>query len=249
MARMYYDEDADLALIRGRKVAILGYGSQGHAHALNLRDSGIDVRVGLPPSSESRAKAETQGLTVLEPSEACAWAAVIMVLVPDTVQAALYREAIRPHLTPARPSCSPTDSTCDSARWICRQMWTSRWSRRSHQATASANCIRRAPVRRRSSPSIRMPGAMPSRRPGIRKGHRRHSCRGHRDNFHGGNRNRSVRRAGGALRRGDRTGQGRIRNVGEAGYQPEIAYFECLHELKLIVDLMYQGGLATCAIP
>lgn len=99
MARMYYDKDANLELVRGRKVAVLGFGSQGHAHALNLRDSGVDVRVGLPLSSVSRAKAEAQGLTVFEPDEACAWATLIMVLVPDTVQASLYTRAIQPHLT------------------------------------------------------------------------------------------------------------------------------------------------------
>src|SRR5437899_8979253 len=99
MARMFYDRDADPGLIRAKKVAVVGYGSQGHAHALNLRDSGVDVRVGLPASSRSRAKAQAEGLTVLEPAEACAWADVIMVLVPDTVQAALYREAIKPHLS------------------------------------------------------------------------------------------------------------------------------------------------------
>ena len=98
MPKVYYDADADLALVRGRKVAVLGYGSQGHAHALNLRESGVDVRVGLPASSGSRAKAQADGLTVLEPAAACAWADVIMVLVPDTVQAALYRDAIKPNL-------------------------------------------------------------------------------------------------------------------------------------------------------
>ena len=112
MPKIYYDADADLALIRGRKVAILGYGSQGHAHALNLRDSGVDVRVGLHAGSKSRAKAQADGLTVNDPTTACAWADVIMVLVPDTVQAALYREAIRPNLSAvafcvtARQACS-----------------------------------------------------------------------------------------------------------------------------------------------
>src|SRR6476469_3793778 len=102
MATMYYDDSADLRLIQQRKVAIIGYGSQGHAHALNLRDSGVDVRVGLPASSRSREKAQADGVTVLEPIEACAWADVIMVLVPDTAQAAVYRDAIQPHLTPLK---------------------------------------------------------------------------------------------------------------------------------------------------
>src|SRR3954453_23073348 len=98
MPKVYYDADADLALVKGRKVAVHGYGSPGPADALNLRDSGLDVRVGLPASSGSRAKAQADGLTVLEPAAACAWADVIMVLVPDTVQAALYRDAIKPNL-------------------------------------------------------------------------------------------------------------------------------------------------------
>ncbi len=88
MAKIHYE--ADLGIIRGRKVAIIGYGSQGHAHALNLRDSGVQVRVGLPATSASKAKAEAQGLIVNSPAEAAAWADVIMVLTPDTGQGALY---------------------------------------------------------------------------------------------------------------------------------------------------------------
>ena len=98
MKQVYYDRDADLGIIQGRNVAILGYGSQGHAHALNLRDSGVTVRVGLMPTSPSCAKARAQGLTVVEPAAACDWADVVMVLVPDTVQAALFKDAIRPNL-------------------------------------------------------------------------------------------------------------------------------------------------------
>ena len=95
---MFYDDDADLSVIQGRKVAVLGYGSQGHAHALSLRDSGVDVRVGLKADSKSRAKAEEQGLRVVTPSEACAEADVIMILVPDPVQRAVYEEAVAPNL-------------------------------------------------------------------------------------------------------------------------------------------------------
>src|SRR6202163_1874693 len=98
MANLYYDKDADLALIQNKKVAIIGYGSQGHAHALNLRDSGVSVRVGLHEGSASRAKAEKDGLTVTSPAEAAAWADVIMVLAPDTKQPKLYRDSILPHL-------------------------------------------------------------------------------------------------------------------------------------------------------
>src|SRR5260370_13742674 len=98
MANLYYDDSADLALIQSKKVAIIGYGSQGHAHALNLRDSGVTVRVGLHPGSASRAKAEKEGLTVGTPAEVAAWADVIMILAPDTKQPKLYREAVEPHL-------------------------------------------------------------------------------------------------------------------------------------------------------
>ena len=98
MAEIFYDDDADLSLVQGRKVAVLGYGSQGHAHALSLRDSGVDVRVGLPEGSKSRAQAESDGLPVATPAEACAQADLVMVLAPDTVQRSLYAEAIEPNL-------------------------------------------------------------------------------------------------------------------------------------------------------
>ena len=98
MAEMFYDDDADLSVIQGKKVAVIGYGSQGHAHALNLRDSGVDVRVGLPEGSRSRAKAEDEGLRVLTPAEAVQEADVIVVLAPDQVQRTVYANDIRPNL-------------------------------------------------------------------------------------------------------------------------------------------------------
>src|SRR5689334_3727725 len=98
MATMYYDKDADLALIRSRKVGVIGYGSQGHAHALNLKDSGVAVRVGLPPTSRSRAKAQAAGLTVGTVADVAKWADVVMILIPDTSQAAVYRDEIEPNL-------------------------------------------------------------------------------------------------------------------------------------------------------
>ena len=99
MATIYYDNSADLSLIRAKKVAVFGYGSQGHAHALNLKDSGVDVRVVLQAGSRSRAKAEADGLTVVSGSEASAWADVIMLLTPDTTQAGVYAEQVAPHLS------------------------------------------------------------------------------------------------------------------------------------------------------
>src|SRR3712207_2936457 len=95
---MFYDDDADLALIQGKNVAVLGYGSQGHAHSLSLRDSGVDVRVGLPEGSRSRAKAEAEGLRVLTPAEAVEEADVIVILAPDHVQRKLYAESVAPNL-------------------------------------------------------------------------------------------------------------------------------------------------------
>jgi ketol-acid reductoisomerase len=99
MPKMYHEKDADIALIRGKKVGIVGYGSQGHAHALSLKDSGVDVRVGLPTTSESRVKAKASGLTVGTVPEVAAWADVIMILVPDTVQPEVYKKDVAPHLT------------------------------------------------------------------------------------------------------------------------------------------------------
>src|SRR2546425_6275993 len=100
MATMYYDKDADLALIRGKKVAVIGYGSQGHAHALNLQDSGVSVRGGLPAASRSREKARGAGLTVGEVSEVSQWADVVMILIPDTAQGKVYRDEIERNLQP-----------------------------------------------------------------------------------------------------------------------------------------------------
>src|SRR5689334_2287815 len=99
MAKIYLDKDADLSLIQSKKVAIIGYGSQGHAHAQNLRDNGVSVRIGLPAQSASRTRAQADGFTVSTPSEATAWADVVMILTPDTKQPALYKQHIEPHLT------------------------------------------------------------------------------------------------------------------------------------------------------
>src|ERR1041384_7120261 len=97
-AEVFYDSDADLSIIQGRKVAVIGYGSQGHAHALSLRDSGVDVRIGLPEGSKSRAKAAEEGLRVVTPAEAAAEADLIMILAPDTKQRHIYAESIAPNL-------------------------------------------------------------------------------------------------------------------------------------------------------
>ena len=102
MATIFYDQDADLSVVQGRKVAVMGYGSQGHAHALNLRDSGVDVRVGLPPGARLGRGRTAAGPHGAVPAEAAAWADLIVVLVPDTSQPALYRDAILPNLAPGK---------------------------------------------------------------------------------------------------------------------------------------------------
>ena len=114
MATLYYEKDADPGLIRGRKVAVIGYGSQGHAHALNLSESGVDVRVGLRADSSSRQKAEEAGLSVRSVADATEEADVIMILLPDTEQASVYEAEIAPHLREATPCSSPTASTSAS---------------------------------------------------------------------------------------------------------------------------------------
>ena len=245
MAKMYYDDDADLSVIQGRHVAVLGYGSQGHAHALSLRDSGVDVRVGLPEGSKSRAKAEAEGLRVVTPYEACEEADLIMILAPDHVQRHLYVEAVAPNLV-------------DGDALFFGHGFNIRFGYITPPAGVDVAMV--APkgpghlVRREFSAGRGVPvlvaveqdatgGAWPL--------------------------TLSYAKAIGGLRAGgiqttfteecetDLFGEQAVLCGGvsqlvqygfetlvEAGYQPEVAYFECLHELKLIVDLMYEGGIA-----
>jgi len=242
---MYYDDDADLSVIQGRHVAVLGYGSQGHAHALSLRDSGVDVRVGLPEGSKSRAKAEAEGLRVVTPYEACEEADLIMILAPDHVQRHLYLEAVAPNLV-------------DGDALFFGHGFNIRFGYITPPSGVDVAMV--APkgpghlVRREFSAGRGVPvlvaveqdatgGAWPL--------------------------TLSYAKAIGGLRAGgiqttfteecetDLFGEQAVLCGGvsqlvqygfetlvEAGYQPEVAYFECLHELKLIVDLMYEGGIA-----
>jgi ketol-acid reductoisomerase len=245
MAKVYYDADANLDLVRGRRVAVLGYGSQGHAHALNLRDSGVDVRVGLPATSGSRAKAHADGISVLEPEQACAWANVIMVLVPDTAQASLYARAIRPHL-----------SAGDTLMFA--HGFNVRFGTLDLPSDIDVSMI--AP----KSPGHRVRELYQegAGTPALLAVHQDASGRAHALAL-------SYAKAIGVTRAGvlettfaeetetDLFGEQAVlcggvsalvkagfETLTNAGYQPEVAYFECLHELKLIVDLMYQGGLS-----
>jgi ketol-acid reductoisomerase len=241
---MYYDRDADLASIRRRRVAIVGFGSQGHAHALNLRDSGVDVCVGLHATSASVGRAQAAGLRVAAVAEAAEWGDLIMLLVPDTRQPEVYERAVRPHLTPGKmlmfahgfnirfQSIVPPEGV-DVAMIApkapghrVREVFIEGGGTPAllavHQdATGEAKTIALAYAR-----------ALGCTRAGVIEttfaeetetdlfGEQAVLCGGVS----------ALVKAG-------------FDTLVEAGYQPEIAYFECLHELKLIVDLMYRGGL------
>jgi len=244
MVQIRYDKDADLALIRGKKVAIMGYGSQGHAHALNLRDSGVDVRVGLHEGSKSRARAEAEGLRVLTPSDAAAEADVIMVLVPDTTQPRLYGESIAPHLTPGKTLMFAHGFNIRYGTIVAPEgVDVSMIAPKSpghrvretfvegggvpallavHQdASGSADAL-----------ALSYACAIGSGRAGVLR--TTFSEETETDLF-----GEQAVLCGGV----SHLVKAGFETLVEAGYQPEIAYFECLHELKLIVDLMYRGGL------
>ncbi|MDR1394157.1 MAG: ketol-acid reductoisomerase [Bifidobacteriaceae bacterium] len=245
MAELFYDEDADLSVIQSRKVGVIGYGSQGHAHALNLRDSGVEVRVGLAEASKSRAKAEDEGLTVGTPAEVAAWADVVMMLVPDQVARLVYSQDVAPNLTAGKAL-----------------LFAHGFNIRFGYITAPAgvdvamvapkgpgHLVRREYVDGRGVPvlvAVEVDASGQAWQLAL-----------------------SYAKALGGLRAagikttyteetetdlfGEQTvlcgGVSHLIQAGfevltEAGYQPEIAYFEVLHELKLIVDLIYEGGIA-----
>ncbi len=245
MATLYYDQDADLALIRAKKVAVLGYGSQGHAHALNLKESGVEVCVGLPSSSRSRAKAEAAGLQVRTPFDASEWADVIMVLVPDTAQAALYEREIAPALRSGktlmfahgfniRYGCITPPEGVDvsmvapkSPGHRVRELYQEGGGTPAlvavHQdASGSAKAL-----------ALSYAKALGLTRAGVLE--TTFTEETETDLF-----GEKAVLCGGA----SALVQAGFETLVEAGYQPEVAYFECLHELKLIVDLMYRGGLS-----
>jgi len=244
MATMFYDKDADIDLIRKRKVAVIGYGSQGHAHALNLRDSGVDVRVGLHAASKSRAKAQADGLTVNEPAAACAWADVIMVLVPDTVQAALYKEAIRPNLSAGKTlmfahGFNVRFGTLDLPKDIDVSMIAPKSPghrvRELYQegaGTPALLAVHQDPSGKAKDVALSYGKAIGVARAGIIE--TTFAEETETDLF-----GEQAVLCGGV----SALVKAAFDTLVEAGYQPEIAYFECMHELKLIVDLMYQGGL------
>src|SRR5467141_4329550 len=245
MANLYYDNSADLSLIQAKKVAIIGYGSQGHAHALNLRDSGVSVRVGLHEGSASRAKAEKEGLTVNSPAGAAAWADVIMILVPDTKQPKVYRDAIEPNLKPGKtlmfahgfnirfgtikpPAAVDVSMIAPKAPGHrVREVFTEGGGTPAllaveQDASGSAKALALAYAK-----------GLGCTRAGVLEttfteetetdlfGEQAVLCGGVSELIKAG-----------------------FDTLVDAGYQPEVAYFECMHELKLIVDLIYRGGLS-----
>ncbi|NLT54761.1 MAG: ketol-acid reductoisomerase [Actinomycetales bacterium] len=242
---MYYDDDADLSIIQGRNVAVLGYGSQGHAHSLSLRDSGVDVRVGLPEGSRSRPKAEAQGLRVVTPAQACEEADVIMVLVPDPVQRHVYADAIAPNLVDG-------DAIFFGHGFNIRFGYVAPPEGVDVCMVAPkgpGHLVRREYVDGRGVPVLvaverdASGGAWPLTLSyakaigGLRAGGIRTTFTEETETDLFGE--QSVL-CGGV----SRLVQSGFETLTEAGYQPEVAYFECLHELKLIVDLMYEGGIA-----
>jgi ketol-acid reductoisomerase len=242
---MFYDDDADLSLIQGRNVAVLGFGSQGHAHALSLRDSGVDVRVGLPEGSKSRPRAEAQGLRVLAPYEACEEADLIMVLTPDPAQRKVYAAAIEPNLVPG-------DALFFSHGFNIRYRYI--------KPPEGVDVVLVAPkgpghlVRREYSEGRGVPVLVAVEQDasgkawdlalayakgigGLRAGGIKTTFTEETETDLFGEQAVLCGGASALVQAGFET-------LTAAGYQPEIAYFECLHELKLIVDLMYEGGIA-----
>jgi ketol-acid reductoisomerase len=242
---IYYDADADLAFVQGRKVAVLGYGSQGHAHALSLRDSGVDVRVGLPEGSKSRAAAEAEGLRVLSPFDACAEADLVMVLAPDTAQRGLYAEAIEPNLSEGdalffahgfniRFGYITPPKGVDVA--MVAPKGPGHLVRRQYQEGRGVPCLV-AVEQDASGSALQLALSYAKGIGGTRAGALRTTFTEETETDLFGE---QAVLCGGATA----LVQAGFETLVEAGYQPEVAYFECLHELKLIVDLMYEGGMA-----
>ncbi|MEL6891000.1 MAG: ketol-acid reductoisomerase [Actinomycetota bacterium] len=242
---VYYAEDADSSIIRSKQVAIIGYGSQGHAHALNLKESGVDVKIGLREGSSSKAKAEEAGLEVLSIADAAAWANVIMILAPDTEQKAIYDEHIAPNLEPG-----------DAIAFA--HGFNVRFGR--IQAPEGVDVIMIAPkgpghlVRRTYTEGGGVPTLIAVEQDAT--GNARALAMSYAD-ANGGTRAGVIETTFTEETETDLFGEQAVLCGGltelvrtgfevltEAGYAPEMAYFECLHEVKLIVDLMYEEGIA-----
>lgn len=244
MAELFYDNQADLDRLKGRKIAVIGYGSQGHAHARNLKDSGLDVCVGLYPGSKSRAKAEADGLQVLDVAEAVKSAQIIMIVTPDTGQAALYRDHIAPNMAAGKTlmfahgfnirygQIIPPDGVDISMvapkapGHRVREVFT------QGGGVPALVAVHQDASGHAFEDALAYAKGLGSTKAGVLK--TTFSEETETDLF-----GEQVVLCGGVsalVKAGFDT-------LVDAGYQPEVAYFECMHELKLIVDLFYQGGL------
>src|SRR6059058_1045089 len=242
---MFYDDDADLSVIQGRNVAVLGYGSQGHAHALSLRDSGVDVRVGLPEGSKSRPKAEAEGLRVVTPAEAAAEADVIMILTPDHTQRKVYAEYVEPNLVDGdalffghgfniRFGYIKPPAGVDVA--MVAPKGPGHLVRREFSDGKGVPCliaVEQDATGGAQALALSYAKGIGGTRAGVIKTTFKEETE--TDLF-----GEQAVLCGGA----SALVQTGFEVLTEAGYAPEVAYFECLHELKLIVDLMYEGGIA-----
>jgi ketol-acid reductoisomerase len=244
MATVYYDDDADLGLVQSRKLAVLGYGSQGHAHALCLKDSGCEVRVGLHEGSSSRAKAEAAGLEVLSPAEACAWADLIMVLVPDTVQRHLYTDVIAPNLKAGHAlffahgfnvhfGYVKVPEGIDVA--MVAPKGPGHLVRRQFEEGQGTPCLV-AVAQDASGKAWDLAKSYARGIGGTRAGALVTTFQEETETDLFGEQAVLCGGATALIQAGFET-------LVKAGYQPEVAYFECLHELKMIVDMIYEGGL------
>ena len=244
-AQISYDDDADLGVVQGRTVAVIGYGSQGHAHALSLRDSGVDVRVGLPEESRSRAKAADEGLPVATPARAAAEADLVMMLAPDTAQRHIYAADVAPNLRAGdalffghgfniRYGLITPPGEVDVA--MVAPKGPGHLVRRQFVDGKGVPCL--VAVHQDATGGAQ-PLALSYAKAigGTRAGVITTSFREETETDLFGE---QTVLCGGATA----LVQAGFEVLTEAGYQPEVAYFECLHELKLIVDLMYEGGIS-----
>ncbi|GAB4541763.1 MAG: ketol-acid reductoisomerase [Pleurocapsa sp.] len=244
MAQMYYDEDAKLELLSDKTVAIIGYGSQGHAHALNLKDSGVNVIVGLYPSSKSKAKAEADGLTVRTVDEAAKEADVIMILLPDEVQKQVYTNEIAPNLTEGKVLAFAHGFNIHFGQivppsnvdvFMVAPKGPGHLVRRTYTQGQGVPCLfaiyqdATGQARDRAMAYAKGIG-------GTRAGILETSFREETETDLFGEQAVLCGGLSALIKTGFET-------LIEAGYQPELAYFECLHEVKLIVDLIVEGGL------
>lgn len=245
MTEIYYDDQADLSIIQGRHVAVLGYGSQGHAHALSLRDSGVDVRVGLPEGSKSREKAENDGLRVLTPSEAVEEADLTMILAPDHIQRDLYAQHVAPNLVEGdalffghglniRYGLIEAPEGVDVC--MVAPKGPGHLVRRQFEAGRGVPCLV-AVEKNASGKALDLALSYAKGIGGTRAGALKTTFTEETETDLFGEQAVLCGGVSELIKAGFQT-------LIEAGYQPEVAYFECLHEMKLIVDLMYEGGIS-----